>query len=141
MLVILRGVSGAGKTTFAKREFPTAIIASADDTFTTPTGEYNFDFTRLTEAHVACFCKVDGALGAGKLVVVDNTNTQRWEMSPYIMLANKHGVPVRIIRFECDPEKAAARNTHSVPDAAVQAMHERMEEPLPFWGEEEVVTT
>jgi len=139
MLVIMRGISGSGKSTHAKEAYPTAVIASADDTFTSLLGDYVFDPSQLTTAHVACFCKVDGALGAGKLVVVDNTNTQLWEMSPYVMLANKHGVKFKIVRVECDPKIAAARNTHGVPEEVVLAMAARMETPPPFWGAEEVV--
>ena len=56
-----------------------------------------------------------------------------------MMLAQKHRADVVIIRVECDPEVAAARNTHGVPEAAVHGMHERMEDLLPFWPEEDVV--
>ncbi len=135
-LTIIRGISGSGKSTYASTL--EGVICSADDHFLID-GKYRFDFRQLTEAHASCFRKAQAALGAGENVIIDNTNTQVWEMSPYVMLANVCGAEIRIIRVDCDPEVAAERNTHGVPKTAVLGMAERMETPLPFWAEEEVV--
>jgi predicted kinase len=137
-LRILRGISGSGKSTYAKENYPWATICSADDYFMKD-GEYVFDFTKLSEAHRSCFVAVDFLLGRGDDVVLDNTNTQLWEMSPYVMLAAKHRVEVEIIRIACDPVIAAARNTHGVPTSSVISMDRRMEKLPPFWPQEEVV--
>jgi NEDD4-binding protein 2 len=152
-VIILRGISGSGKSTWVKnfRESnPDAKIevASADDFFVgCKTGEYKFDPSKLNEAHATCFEYFETLLRNRKpwavekcdYIIVDNTNTQLWEMSPYIALANLHNVPVRIIRMVCPEDVAATRNVHGVPLKAIQSMNGRMQTLLPFWPKEEYV--
>lgn len=139
-LIILRGISGSGKSTYARKiksDLP-IVIVSADDHFMKD-GEYIFNPAELPEAHRKCFMNCDDYLDAEFDVIVDNTNTSLWEISPYMMLAQKHRASVEIVRVDCDPKVAAARNTHGVPEGAVHAMAKRMEPLLPFWPKEMVV--
>ncbi len=142
-LIILRGISGSGKSTYADNVLTegnesTTVIVSADDHFMKD-GEYVFNPAELPEAHRRCFMNCDDYLDAGWDVIVDNTNTSLWEISPYMMLAQKHRAEVEIHHVLADPEVAAARNTHGVPEASVEAMAERMEPLLPFWPKEVTV--
>lgn len=143
-LTILRGVSGAGKSTLADKmadesTAETVAICSADDYFVNAAGEYNFDPSKLSEAHRQCFVNVDNNLEHGWDVIVDNTNCSLFEVSPYLMLGQKHRAEVRIIRIECDPSIAASRNIHGVPTKVVKMMDQRMERALPFWPKEEIL--
>ena len=101
----MRGVSGSGKSTLARKiaeEFDGfSVIYSTDDFFMVD-GEYLFDPKRLGEFHAANVKRAEEAMADEcALVIIDNTNTQAWEMKPYVELAEKHGYNVRIV--ETDP--------------------------------------
>ena len=58
-LILLRGLPGSGKSTLAKiilqlRSTDEPEVLSADDFFEDKEGEYNFDPTKLKEAHNYC---------------------------------------------------------------------------------------
>jgi predicted kinase len=127
-VIIMRGVSGSGKSTYVKNNHPTAIVCSSDDFWTQPSifpesTSYigNFNIKRLGEAH-AWNLKNYVMLVSGQVladapieVVVDNTNTSIPEVAPYYQVAVAFGVPVEIITLDTDPDVAFARNTHGVP--------------------------
>jgi predicted kinase len=124
---ILRGISGTGKSTFIAREFPTAIVVSADHYFIKD-GVYTFNKEKLGAAHATCFRKFTEALNMNKpLVVVDNTNLSTGEMRKYVETAQSRGYEVEILTIKCDPEVAAARNAHSVPRENILKMHEKLQ--------------
>ena len=54
-VIIPRGGSGAGKSTWIERTHPEALIFSADAFFINEEGVYGFDVTKLGEAHAWCF--------------------------------------------------------------------------------------
>lgn len=90
MLVkILSGISGSGKSTYARRH--RGVIVSADDYFVRD-GAYRFNPARLSSAHATCFARYLGALDDGHpLVIVDNTNTTAVEIAPYVLAAQAKG--------------------------------------------------
>ena len=104
---IVRGPSGCGKTTFARQLradiiaeetslFPNAPyitpeIVSADDFFTTKDGEYKFDPRMLSRAHTETITNALSALKMGRDVIIANTFTNYWEVSPYIWMAQLAG--------------------------------------------------
>lgn len=119
-LVVIRGPSGSGKSTFVKKNFANYIHCEADSFFMVE-GVYNFDRTKLGQAHAACQRDVDYALSLGKNVVVSNTSTTLSEVNTYIKLAEKNKVPYRIIRLA-----KQFQNVHNVPAEVVLAMQNRM---------------
>jgi hypothetical protein len=54
-------------------------------------------------------------------------------LSPYYLVAKAYGADVKIVRVVCDPEVAAARNAHGVPEAEVRRIAAVMEDPPPYW--------
>lgn len=109
-VILLRGISGSGKSTWIKNNKPQATVVSADHLFIQSDGSYEFDQARLGEAHQKCFKAFIEALQKGsELIIVDNTNVTAWEMSPYIIGARAFGATVEILTIECDPEVAIAR--------------------------------
>jgi predicted kinase len=127
-VVILRGISGAGKSTYIRKHFPKAIVVSADHYFQRD-GEYKFDATLLPKAHGSCLWRFQKAVCQhARLIVVDNTNTQVRELAPYADFAKQHGYAVEVIRLKVDPEVAAARNIHGVPADIIQQMQGRFED-------------
>ena len=133
-VIIMQGVSGSGKSTYAKEKFPEATVCSADSYFTSDDGTYDFMPEYIGHAHKACLRQFVDALGNRReTIVVDNTNTSQVEMAPYVAMAALRGYKVEIIRCEAPLEVCIERNTHGVPAGACTAMADRMEDPVPFW--------
>lgn len=129
-LILVRGVSGSGKTTFARLMglgigLDTPIF-SADDYFENDeSGEYEFDPGRLRFAHEDCQLKTENAM---KLefedIFVANTFTREWEMEAYIKLAEKYGYRVFSIIVE---NRHGGENVHDVPVETIKAQKDRFE--------------
>lgn len=139
-VIILSGVSGSGKSTFANKCMANWVwsveTVSADDYFITTDGVYEFNPMHLGEAHAQCMRRFIDALERGtSLVLVDNTNTTELEIAPYYAVAKAFGYTVLLITMECHAEIAAKRNTHDVPLTGITAMGERINrrEIPPFW--------
>lgn len=103
-LFIMRGVSGSGKSTLARKiaieQDTFAVIYSTDDFFMVD-GEYRFDPKKLGEFHKANVDRAEEAMADEcPTVIIDNTNTQAWEMKPYVDLAVKYGYNVKIVEPE-----------------------------------------
>lgn len=139
---ILCGISGSGKSTYIKNHFPNAKVCSADHFFMKD-GEYNFDPSRLPQAHAFCLRKfTEEVIGMYNLtledevIVVDNTNTTLTEIAPYAALAQAYSHDLEIIIIEAPLELAAARNQHGVPSKGVEGQHRRLvrlAQQLPSW--------
>ena len=129
-VVIMRGLPGAGKSTWVTENLPGAVVCSADRYFMCDDGEYVFDGERLSEAHGACLRTFTEAVSTidpedPTVVVVDNTGRRAWEISPYY-----------IVHLPCDREVAHGRNIHGVSKERVEQMDVDLgTEELPvFWN-------
>jgi len=141
ILKIMRGLSGSGKSTLAKELVASQLdeavglwkICSTDDFFIGDDGEYNFDPSKLGEAHAWNQRRVEGcmALDEPATIIVDNTNTMMWEAQPYVELARKYGYNVEFHEpttpWARDPKVCAEKTKHGVPLAAIQAQLARWE--------------
>ena len=98
-VVILRGISGSGKSSYVAEHYPDSIVCSADDFFRV-NGEYQFDASKIGEAHSACMSGFLATLvrGSEKPVVVDNTNVHVWEFENYINIAVTLGYEVEVVK-------------------------------------------
>ena len=122
-LFLLRGLPGAGKSTLAN------VIGGAhfeaDMFFLDENSNYNFDVTKLKDAHNWCRHSVMDAMKAGEpKVIVSNTFTQEWEMEAYYHLAQELGYTVFSLVVE---NRHNGENTHGVPDDKLQIMENRFE--------------
>jgi predicted kinase len=112
-VIIMRGLPGSGKTTYAQNNFPKAAHISADQFFTQPDSSYQFDITKLPEAHRYCFKKfIEAVQRQEREIVVDNTSLTVWEIAPYILAGESYGYEVEIIAIQCKPEIAFKRALH-----------------------------
>jgi len=131
-LYLVRGLSGSGKSTVA-RALAVSVrggeAIEADEFFVGEDGIYVFDGSRLPEAHQDCLSRAQDLMEMPgiKLVAVANTFSQRWEMEPYIHLADKLGWTVTAI--ECTGDHG---NVHDVPENAIQRMRDRWESVQSF---------
>lgn len=113
-LHIVRGVSGSGKTTFARKLGGTHF--EADMYFEGDDGSYNFDPSKLNRAHQWCQNMVRHTmLGGDELVVVSNTFTMYWEMLPYIHLAEIHDYHLDVTSLT-----TVYGNVHDVPEDVIE---------------------
>lgn len=123
VLYIVRGIPGSGKSTFAKQL--TSNVFEADQYFLDTNGNYNFDFTKIKDAHKDCQDNVKSAMKSSiSKIAVSNTFTQEWEMKVYFDLAKEFGYKVFTIIVE---NRHGGTNIHNVPEDKVESMKNRFE--------------
>lgn len=136
ILFIIRGLPGSGKSTLGELIAPHQSYA-ADDYFYDEHGTYNFDPSKLREAHEECQNRVRKALEVGMRtgldearVAVCNTFTCHWEYKPYVDMAKELGARFYIIDLYAngeDTETLRQRGEHGVPAHVYQKMVNRWE--------------
>ena len=119
-LIIVRGLPGSGKSEWVFKH-PTGCHFEADMYFMSK-GGYNFDPSKIKQAHDWCYQSTRIALVRELMTTVSNTFTQIWEMEPYIELAKEYDCKLEIIKC-CGVWK----NIHNVPDEVLQKMRDRWE--------------
>ena len=108
-LVLLVGIAGSGKTTFASRHFrPTQILSSdalraqiTDDPTAQSATEDAFELLHTILAM---------RLRRGRLAVVDATNVEEWARRELIAIARRHRRPVVAIVLDLPFDEVVERN-------------------------------
>jgi adenylate kinase family enzyme len=131
ILFLVRGLPGSGKTTFARHIWNEYAICEADKFFYDKEGNYNFDGSKIKEAHAWCKNEVETRMKDHQInqqyypeIVVSNTFTQEWEMKDYYELAEKYGYKVVSLIVE---NRHNGKNVHGVPDDKLEMMRNRFE--------------
>ena len=113
-LVALVGVSGSGKSTFARRQFLSTQVLSSDFCRGLVSDDEN-DQSATRDAFDVLNYIAGKRLAAGRLTVVDATNVQREARKSLVALARAHDVlPVAIVLDV--PEKVCAERNKSRAD-------------------------
>jgi predicted kinase len=121
-LILLRGLPGSGKSTLARSLGGMHMEA---DKYFMSSGKYEFDASKLRDAHNWCQNAVRvGMETQGQKIVVSNTFTQEWEMDPYYKLAEQYGYRVYSLVVENRHEGV---NEHGVPADKLEQMKNRFE--------------
>jgi polynucleotide kinase-phosphatase len=107
--VALIGVSGSGKSTFARTHFATTQILSSD-TFRGLVSDDENDQSVSAEAFDALYYIAGKRLAAGKLTVVDATNVQRAPRADLVRLAKEHDVLPTAIVLDLPERLCVERN-------------------------------
>lgn len=120
VVVVLRSVSGGGKSTFADYILTLskndAKICCADDYFEKD-GEYRFDITKLGAAHEWCRNQFSSLIELGAQdIVVANTNCSEKEFSFYKDTAEENGYRVFVVVIE---NRHGNKDIHGVPDVTL----------------------
>lgn len=131
VLILVRGLPGSGKSSFAKLIWSDYVICEADKFFYDKEGNYKFDGSKLKEAHAWCKNEVETFMKDHQAnqqfypeIVVSNTFTQEWEMEDYFKLAEKYGYKVVSLIVE---NRHGGKNIHGVPDEKIEQMKNRFE--------------
>jgi predicted kinase len=134
VLVLVRGIPGSGKSTFANLVWNNYAICEADKFFHDKEGNYNFDASKLKQAHEWCQNEVETKMKDNQNnpqfypeIAVSNTFTQEWEMQAYFDLAKKYDYRVFSIIVE---NRHGSTNVHGVPDDTLKKMKDRFHTSL-----------
>jgi uridine kinase len=120
-LYLIRGVAGAGKSTFAWQLLRGRLvdrIFEADEYFV-QNGVYQFDPTLLEQAHQQCKRNTWLALYEGMSVAVSNTSCAEWEVESYQTIARETEAKFVSIIVE---NRNNTKNIHGCPDSKVEQM-------------------
>ena len=157
-LTLIRGLPGAGKTSWmwsVMSDMLEDYIAIATDDWFTIDGVYDFERimeenpNALKENHLKCQGAAIEAMEEGRRVFVNNTFTQRWEMEPYLVAAEKLGYRIDVISLfdnGCTDEELFERCKHGVPLKHITTMRARYEhdwrngDPRPPWKRDKPLT-
>lgn len=121
-LIILRGIPGCGKSTFAS--IIGGVICTADD-FHMKDGKYDWKPENVSKAHAACQKKAEMAMSTNEpKVIIANTNTTAKEMQAYYDLAKKYKYKVFSVIVE---NRHNGVNEHNVPAETLKKMRERFD--------------
>jgi predicted kinase len=129
-LILWRGLPGSGKSTSASEMFPDSMIQAADDFFY-KVGldglEYQFDPSKLSQAHADCVLRLALKLQRPDItVVVTNTFIHLWEMEHYVAIAQAARAKVSIRQFIPTTlayvRKCHERNVHGLPASVMANM-------------------
>jgi len=131
VLFLVRGLPGSGKTSFASAIWNDYAVCEADKFFYDKEGNYNFDPSKLKEAHAWCKNEVESKMIEHQNnqqyypeIAVSNTFTQEWEMEDYFKLAEKYGYKVVSLIIE---NRHGGQNVHGVPEDKLQIMKNRFQ--------------
>lgn len=125
MLYLVRGLPGSGKSTFAQTlsEHTSGHWWEADDFFYDDNFEYQFDASKLHEAHLWCYSRAAMSMEySHPVVIVSNTFTTEKELKPYLQLAAEYGYNVTTMIIE---NRHGNSSVHGVPEETMQKMRNR----------------
>lgn len=128
-LIILRGVSGAGKSTvadmLAEDDWP---VCEADKFHYTEDGVYDWKPENMQAAHAWCQSEVKDMMRWNfHRIIVSNTSTSEKELKPYLDLAAENGYRVISLVVE---NRHGNDSVHNVPQETRDAQERRLRNSL-----------
>jgi predicted kinase len=127
-LILVRGIPGAGKSTYAKKlhdDGDVFIHLETDNYWIRPDGHYDFNVHRIKESHAWCLKNTKEWMVRlpYQSIAVANTFTQKWEMQKYIDLAKELDYDLEVHRLN-----GGFESIHSVPKETIDKMIKRFED-------------
>lgn len=125
-LYLIRGVCGAGKSSFAESLYWKHLVFAvleADQYFVdSETGEYHFNPNLIAEAHRDCQNRAKMHLKMGNDIAVSNTSTTEREVQVYAKIAEECNAKFVSIVVE---NRHGSKSIHNVPEEKIQQMKNR----------------
>lgn len=124
-LYLIRGVPGSGKSSLGFALLRAGLVGysfEADDYFLDSRGNYNFDPSKLKQAHEYCQNQVKQVLHHRVNVAVTNTSTTEKEVQVYEEIAKEYGAKFVSLIVE---NRHGGTSIHAVPEEKVQQMKNR----------------
>lgn len=129
ILICMRGAPGSGKSYLARSiidrtmhgDYDNHIFSTDDFFYDKRTKRYNFDRSKLSQAHDSNQFRVSQrALNGWSPIIVDNTNMKWWEMFPYFKSATQNSYIIKTLEpntpWRISVGKLAQRNSHNVDE-------------------------
>lgn len=137
---VLRGLPGTGKDEIAKflnldnvaGEIQTgqAVILSTDQFFIKD-GKFQFDKTKLKEAHEATWEAFKSAISSdSQVIIINNTNIKKFHYAHYVDYAQRHGYLTSVVIIpanDVSDRELATRNVHNVDQGTISKMRKEFE--------------
>ena len=130
MFILIRGLPGSGKTTYAKKNFKNALLLEPDMYFVRDY-KYRFVLKKFHKANQWCFNAANSAVNNGMDVVVTGNFSKAKYVQDYINMCNRYGAPYKVIRM-----KKQFKSKHFMP----KDVFEKMKTDFEDWGNEEIIT-
>ena len=142
VVVLLRGVSGCGKSTVAKWLANLAFevnvgdkandsydyVCCADDYYIEKYGSYKWNPQEISHAHAYCREKfMRNIMADNGLIVVANTNTKESDFKYYIDKAKQNGYAIFSLVVE---NRHGGTNEHNVPEVALDKQEQAIKNSL-----------
>lgn len=137
VMILLRGLPGSGKSTKVEqlvaslraRGRGNPVVFSADHYFQTPSG-YQYDVKKIGEAHNWAYKNAEAAaLAFQSPILIDNTNTEEFEILNYYNLAYHNWYKFYVLEpdteWAFDVKELARRTRHNVPVEKIARMLRR----------------
>jgi hypothetical protein len=128
-LVLIRGLPGAGKTTYAKKHYPKHIYYDADMFCIDSNGKYNFVPELAYKSHDMCKTKIKESLQDGYNVVVANVFATKRDICGYISYISSN-IKIDIIHIN-----GMFQSIHNVPNHTINRIKSKWEQ---YPGETEI---
>jgi thymidylate kinase len=139
-LMIIRGLPGSGKSTLAQKVWEASCVYDERyeaDMYFMKNDKYEFDATKLYNAHKWCFEKVYEDLHYDYNVIVSNTFTTMKELKQYLELMDVFpDLEITVVDMATQFE-----SIHNVPQLTIDIMKDRWQPLDPSWVERGVIYT
>jgi len=103
-LYIVEGPPGCRKSDVAERLKDGHTVICFTDSYFVSNGVYHFLPEKLAEYHARNVSAAKAGLDLGFSVIVDSTDSRRWECPEYVRHAVSKGIPVVFIRVTGNPQ-------------------------------------